>query len=192
MVASNPSSPQLLIILLMRRCEVGDLEWREVNRDCTLLTLPWHRTKQKSAAKKKFDFVVPLPPLATELLRAIPRRPGRDLVFGRGDNGRGFQGWHKFKASLDALIQPPIRPWRLHDIRRCGSTAMAEYDLAAPHIREAILGHTVGGIAGIYCKAEFVVPRRQALERWCAFVLDAAAGKQPALASNVMTFPRAS
>ena len=181
---------RLLIMLWMRRTEVGDLRWSEVSHDYTLLTLPWWRAKQKKQAKKKYSFVVPLPAPASALLRALPRRPGRDLVFGRGDGDRGFQGWDKLKQAIDARIQPAIRPWRLHDIRRCASTAAAELDMAPPHIREAALGHTVGGIAGIYCKAEFFVARKALLTNWCTFVQAAAAGKQPELTTNVVTLPQ--
>ena len=177
---------RLLIMLWMRRTEVGDLRWSEVNRDCTQIKMSWERTKQRKQATKKYDFVVPLPALASELLRSLPRRPGRDLIFGRGDGDRGFQGWDKLKQAIDARIQPAIRPWRLHDIRRCASTAAAELDMAPPHIREAALGHTVGGIAGIYCKAEFFVARRALLTNWCTFVQAAAAGEQPELTTNVV------
>lgn len=182
---------RLLILLLMRRCEIDDLRWSETRLDTEQpqLVLPWHRTKQKAAARKKFDFIVPLPALAAELLRSLPRRPGRDLIFGRGHGDRGFQGWDKLKQDIDARLPPSFRAWRLHDIRRCGSTAIAEYNLAPAHIREAILGHSVGGVAGIYCLAEYIAPRRIALELWCSFVLDLAAGRQPEPAPNVVTMP---
>ena len=44
--------------------------------------------------------------------------------------------------------------WRLHDLRRTVSTRMNELGLAEPHVIEAILGHTVKGVAGVYNRAK--------------------------------------
>jgi hypothetical protein len=64
------------------------------------------------------------------------RRDSRDFVFGSGD--RGFSGWSKAKAELDARITAarlvaskkgkaePMPEWVLHDLRRSLSTGMHE------------------------------------------------------------------
>ncbi|MDA9392521.1 hypothetical protein WN73_18470 [Bradyrhizobium sp. CCBAU 45394] len=97
-----------------------------------------------------------------------PRRKG-------DDKKRGFSGWSKSKAALDARIleaQGEALPaWTVHDIRRSAATAMADRLGVLPHIVEAVLNHVSGhraGVAGIYNRARYAEEMRDALERWSA------------------------
>ena len=47
-----------------------------------------------------------------------------------------------------------------------------------PHIVEAILGHKVKGVAGVYNKAKYEAAKRAALEAWGAHVMALAEGGQ--------------
>ncbi|MDA9490159.1 hypothetical protein [Bradyrhizobium sp. CCBAU 11361] len=99
-----------------------------------------------------------------------PRRKG-------DDKKRGFSGWSKSKAALDARIleaQGEALPaWTVHDIRRSAATAMADRLGVLPHIVEAVLNHVSGhraGVAGIYNRARYAEEMRDALERWSEHV----------------------
>jgi integrase len=103
------------------------------------------------------------------ILSQVPRRNGRELVFGEGTGG--FSGWSRSKIRLDrriAELGAAVRLWRLHDIRRTGATGMATLGVQ-PHVIEAVLNHVSGhkaGVAGIYNRAQYSTEKRQALELW--------------------------
>ena len=151
---------RLLILTGQRRDEIGHLRWSEISG--TSIVLPPERTKNKR------QHVVPLSPLAVEIIERQTRRKGRDLIFGSGAGG--FSGWGYSKARFDASL--PIASWRLHDLRRTCATGMAEHGVA-PHVIEAVLNHVSGhkaGVAGIYNRATYAAECRAALERWADYV----------------------
>jgi integrase len=173
---------KLLLLTSARREEIGDLRWSEINLDA-VITLPPARTKNKR------EHLIPLSQQAVAILKALPHRTNpdgtpRDHVFGQGID-RGFQGWSKSKAELDARITKahhgkPIKHWTLHDFRRCVSTSLHERFGVPPHVVEVILGHVSGhqsGVAGTYNKAIYLDERRRALERWGAHIIGLATGK---------------
>jgi integrase len=94
-----------------------------------------------------------------------PRSGGRDAVFGRGDTG--FSGWSRCKARLDAQLD--LAPWGLHDLRRSCATWLSEHGTEPQHV-DAVLNHVSGaaksGSLGIYNRATYALPKRQALMRW--------------------------
>ena len=64
--------------------------------------------------------------------------------------------------------------WTLHDVRRSLATHIADHNIAAPHIVEAILNHVSGhraGIAGIYNRARYAGEMRRALTAWGELLL---------------------
>ncbi|WP_201861588.1 tyrosine-type recombinase/integrase [Microvirga soli] len=154
---------RLLILTAQRRDEVGDMRWSEVDLIRGLWTIPRERTKNGLTHE------VPLSHVALEILQSIPRRAGREFVFGEGRGG--FSGWSKSKTRLDARIAKAgavMRPWRLHDLRRTTATRLAEMG-TLPHVVEAILNHVSGhkaGVAGIYNRATYTKEKREALEQW--------------------------
>ncbi|MBO1908881.1 tyrosine-type recombinase/integrase [Microvirga sp. 3-52] len=169
---------RLLILTGQRRDEVGDMKWSEVDFDRGLWTIPRERIKNGLTHE------VPLSDMALEILRSIPRREGRDFVFGEGQGG--FSGWSKSKTRLDARIAKAgavVRPWRLHDLRRTTATRIAEMGIL-PHVVEAILNHVSGhkaGVAGIYNRATYAKEKREALNGWADNILGLNHNQLPAL-----------
>ena len=99
-------------------------------------------------------------------MQGQPRRNSSDFVFGE----RGFNDWDRAKQPLDQRLG--IALWRLHDLRRTCATGMAELGVQ-PHIIEAVLNHVSGhraGVAGVYNRATYAEPMREALQRWADHV----------------------
>ena len=157
---------RLLILTAQRRDEVGGMRRDEIADD--LWTIPGERTKNH------LEHRLPLSPPALALVGEALRNTNRDFAF--GDGQRGFQGWSKCKARLDARIAAdgaPLPAWTIHDIRRSAATGMADRLGVLPHIVEAVLNHVSGhksGVAGIYNRARYSAEMRDALERWSEHV----------------------
>ena len=150
---------RLLILTACRREEIGGLKWNEIDRDNGTITLP------KERVKNKHEHTLPLTPLALDIISSIPERVGREYLF--GDHSVGFTVWNVAKKELDKRLDK-IAPWKLHDLRRSVATWMAEHGIQ-PHIIEAILNHYGGhrgGVAGIYNRATYAGPMRDALLVW--------------------------
>lgn len=140
----------------MRRSELSD--------DGATWTLPAARAKNGKA------HVVPLPPLAHELIASVPDI-GTDLIW-TTTGETAVSGWSKIKARLDRTMGSDVPPWRLHDLRRTAATSMATIGIP-PHIVEAVLNHISGAIAsvaGIYNRAQYAPEKKAALERWASHV----------------------
>jgi integrase len=182
---------KLLILTGQRRQEIGDLGWPEIDLEKHQIDLPGERTKNHR------PHVVPISGPALAVLARIPRRAGRDLLFGLRTGG--FSGWSKAKAELEARINgarklsgidKPMPSWHLHDLRRTFVTCINELGFAQPHVVEAAINHVSGhlaGVAGVYNKAAYLAERRQALETWGAHVAALVEG----LAAKVVPMRRA-
>ena len=106
-------------------------------------------------------------------------------------NGRSpVSGFSKMKKALDAemakIAGQPIKPWRMHDLRRTFSTFLNESPDdgglgIAPHIVEACLNHISGeakkGVAGTYNAAKYLSEKRVALQRWALHLQGITSGK---------------
>jgi integrase len=182
-----PGAPKpfkgLLMLLLMlgaRLNEVAGMTRDELRDDGA-----WHLSGART--KNGRPHTVPLPPLARELIAAMPGDAG--LVFTTNGGRSRVQGWSRVKRRVDAAMvalardergpKAAIPPWRLHDLRRTCATGMAELGIA-PHIVEAALNHVSGaraGVAGTYNRAAYLDERRAALERWSQHIAGLVSGK---------------
>jgi integrase len=98
---------KLLMLLAQRRTEVGGICWSELDLKHGTWTIPSRRSKNGRA------HMLPLPPLALEIIAGVPRMVGRDTLFGaRVDSG--LTGWARPKAALDARLGSQVESWRLH------------------------------------------------------------------------------
>jgi integrase len=178
---------RLLMLSGQRRNEIGGLHWSEVH-DLDVpgrarIELPPERVKNKAG------HTVALSPEAVAILKTVPRREGRDLVFGRGKGG--FAGWSKCKLDLDKRLPKGMPNWTIHDLRRSFSTHAAELDLAAPNVIEQALNHQSGsraGVASVYNKARLTEQTRRLMDAWAIRLrrlLDGKDWSRPADADNV-------
>jgi integrase len=161
---------RLLILVGARRQEVGSMQWSELDVERGAWTIPNTRTKNKRA------HLLPLPPLAWQIIDSVPRVVGRDYLFGvRGD---GFRAWADGKAELDKRLGDKVAEWCLHDLRRSAATKMADLGIA-PHLIEQILNHMSGhkgGVAGIYNRSSYEREVKAALALWADRVRSLAEG----------------
>jgi integrase len=177
---------QALRLLLLTGCrlrEVTEMRWTELNDDFSVLHLSGARTKNGR------EHIIPLPPLAQDIVRSVPRIEGpANFVF--STNGRTPSGsWNRVKAKLDETMLTlareehgdgaTIEAWVIHDLRRSAASGMADIGVP-PHIIEACLNHSSGakgGIAGVYNRAEYSKEKTDALIRWSEHVQRVVSGE---------------
>jgi integrase len=173
-----PTIVRLLMITACRAAEVGGLKRSEIVGD--MIRLPPQRTKTAT------EHLIPLPSIALEFIERVPRRDGRDFLFGTG--AAGYNGWYKSKLQLDERIAKAnggeaIAPWVIHDLRRSACSHMNEIGIE-PHIVEQILNHKIQGVAARYNYASYLNQKRTAIQRWCDTLMAWVAGKP---GSNIVT-----
>jgi integrase len=154
---------RLLLLTGQRPNEVASMEWRELDLDRCIWSLPPERTKNA----KPHD--VPLSKKAAEIIAGRHHCESRSLVFGRGSGP--FSGWSRSKRRLDAQVNFSSN-WRLHDLRRTVVTGMNEIGIA-PHIIEAAVNHISGyrgGIAGVYNRAAYAREKSEAMQKWAEHI----------------------
>lgn len=154
----------LLLLTAARRDEISGMQRSEIGAD-GIWVIP--------SARYKTGLTHALP--VTEAMRAVLdtiEKVGKsDLVF--TTNGKTqFQGFSKGKVQLDRMLLAELRkadpeaemkPWRLHDLRRTARTLMARAGVSG-EIAERVLGHSVGGIEGVYNRYDYLSQKKQALE----------------------------
>lgn len=176
---------RLLMLTAARRDEIGGLRRSELELERGLLNIPGSRTKNHHALQ------LTLPPAAISILESVPRREGRDFVF--GTSGGAFSAWSYSTLAIGVRIAEmrggPIAAWRIHDIRRTVATGMAELGVQ-PHIIEAVINHRSGhkaGVAGIYNRATYEPEIQRALALWADHLLAIVENRE----SNVTALKRA-
>jgi integrase len=156
---------RLLALTGARRAEIAGMCWSEVDLDKGFWSLPKERAKNKRA------LVLPLPPMALDIIATIPRMAFRDQLFG-DRSASGFTQWNDGKQALDARLAGRVGHWRLHDLRRTAATRMADIGVQ-PHVIEAVLNHYGGhraGVAGVYNRSPYEREMRAALALWAEHV----------------------
>lgn len=164
---------RLLILTGCRRAEVGGMQWSEIDIERGVWTIPAARTKTGR------QHILPLPPLALDIIESVPERVGRDHLFGT-HSPDGLSHWHA-KSDLDRRLGAAVKPWRLHDLRRTVATRMADLGVQ-PHVIEAVLNHQSGhkaGVAGIYNRSSYEREVRAALALWADHVRTLVEGGGP-------------
>ena len=170
----EPFGPLLKLLLLtgQRRSEVAEMTWAELTDDTW--SLPASRTKNARA------HTVPLSRQARDLIADVHRIAGAGYVF-TTNGSTPVSGWSKTKRRLDAKMldlaraekpDATIPPWTVHDLRRTVASGLQKLGVALP-VTEKILNHvsgSFGGITGVYQRHDYASERRDALERWAAYV----------------------
>jgi integrase len=167
--APYPDGPyiKLLLLLGVRRSELGQATWSEIDLDRALWTIPPGRMKSDEG------HTVPLPPRAVEILRTLPHFPSGYVFTARGN--KPLNDFGEVKRRLDLRIAElnggkAIEPWTFHDSRRTFRTGLSTLGIA-PHIAELCLAHRQPGLTRTYDLHRFDQEKRYALNAWAAYLL---------------------
>ena len=158
-----------------RREEVARMEWDQLDLNGRTWTLSAEVTKAGRT------HIVPLTPLAIEILKALPRKaftfgqwtkPSRYVFTTAGDTP--ISGFSKAKTRLDQYIAEhrggaALAPWTIHDLRRTCATEMAR--LGVPRlIIGKVLNHADRTVTGIYDRYAYLREKGHALESWAQYL----------------------
>lgn len=147
---------QLLILTGQRRKEVAGMEWREVELEEAVWTIPGRRTKANRIHR------LPLSRQAVELIGRLPKAHDV-LVFPAKDRDNPASGFSKWKQQLDGITG--VRGWVVHDLRRTVATGLASLQVE-PHIVEQVLNHALPGVSGTYNQYRYLGEMRTGLQLW--------------------------
>lgn len=161
----------LLLLLAVRKSELTEAPWSELD----LKEKKWSLPKERS--KSGVGIVIPLPPLAIEILKELKIRAfGSPYVF---PNRRVSQFQHMGKDTLNRAIAKlfGIEPGRkkkpknvmgdveyftVHDLRRTSRSLLASLAVP-PHVAERCLNHKLKGVEGIYDRYDYFEERKNAM-----------------------------
>ena len=118
--------------------------------------------------KARRGHVVPLSPLAIDVLAALSRKASRYVFTTSGETP--ISGFSKAKARLDQVIAKESRgealtAWTIHDLRRTCATTMGRLGVSR-FIIGKVLNHADRSVTGIYDRFAYLQEKRHALESW--------------------------
>ncbi|MEM9706511.1 MAG: tyrosine-type recombinase/integrase [Pseudomonadota bacterium] len=156
---------RLLVLLAQRAGETRRMRWSDLDFDAATWTISGRQTKSGVPA------LVPLPDLAIETLKTVPRIEACDFVFSK-DGKAPMHQQSGMLEDLNLVIGEGIREhWTLHDLRRTARTNFARLGVG-PDIGEMLLNHSLHGsrIRAVYDRFDYLDAKRDGLARWAAYV----------------------
>jgi len=125
----------------------------------------WHIPAEHSKTGK--PHIVFLSRQAIALFRELRALAGgSELVMpGRGSLTKPFAHNAINTALKTALQGQDIPAFTIHDLRRTASTLLHENGWPSDMVEKA-LNHTIGGVRGVYNRAEYAPQRREMLQFW--------------------------
>ena len=141
------------LLTAQRQSKVKHMRWQDIS-DEGVWDIPTEEREKGNGG------TLILPDAALAVIRAQPIIKGNPYVFaGRGGVPIGNDGGEKKR--LDKRV-PTAEPWRIHDLRRTASTLMNRAGVQ-DHIVERVLGHKIGGVAGVYNRHSYSKEKGEAL-----------------------------
>jgi integrase len=153
----------LILLTLVRKSELLLARWEEFNFEDSAWEIPAERTKNGK------PHVVYLTTQTTALFLELKELAGdSELVLPGRSNLRKPFAENALNKALEGL-NFGIAPFTIHDLRRTASTLLHEKGFPSDVIEKS-LNHTIGGIRGVYNKAEYADQRRKMLQFWADYV----------------------
>jgi integrase len=162
MKTSNKVALHLLLLTMVRKTELTEARWEHVD----MKRGEWHINETKNGkphivylseqAKKLFEELRVMAGDSPYVLpsRSNPKKPLSDSTLNH---------------ALDALGLSLAREFVIHDLRRTASTHLHEAGFSSDVIEKA-MNHTIGGVRGVYNRAEYADQRRDMLQQWADMV----------------------
>ena len=151
----------LILLTMVRKSELLLARWQHLD----LEQGEWHIPAEHSKTGK--PHIVFLSRQAVTLFKELRALSGgSELVMpGRGSLTRPFAHNAINTALKTALQGQDIPAFTIHDLRRTASTLLHENGWPSDVVEKA-LNHTIGGVRGVYNRAEYAPQRREMLQFW--------------------------
>jgi len=165
---------RMLLWTLGRKTEVTEMPLSEYDKETGIWTLPEDR------AKNGHTHMVPLPRQAIVALKRLKELGCESAWAFPGKSSDNPMGETTLNERLTRSKRLGIAHWRIHDLRRTGSTMLHEMGFL-PHIVERALNHIQEGVGGVYNKAQWLDERAAMLQQWADYLdaLEAGAKVMP-------------
>jgi integrase len=151
----------LILLTMVRKSELLLARWEHVDFE----QAEWHIPAEQSKTGK--PHIVFLSRQAVALFRELHALAGgSELVMpGRGSLTKPFAHNAINNALKTALQGQDIPAFTIHDLRRTASTLLHENGWPCDVVEKA-LNHAIGGVRGVYNRAEYAPQRREMLQFW--------------------------
>jgi len=153
----------LILITLVRKSELVLAKWSEIDLENGEWHIPGGNTKM---GKPRVVYLSAQATALFEELKALAR--GSDNVLPGRNNPSQPIGRTALNRILSS-IKFGIPQFTIHDSRRTASTHLHEMGWKSDVIEKA-LGHEIGGVRGVYNRAEYAIERKQMLQQWASHV----------------------
>lgn len=163
MTRSHKLALHLLVLCMVRKSELTNAKWEEIDIETATWAIPGERMK------KSLPHVVPLPRQAVAMFEELKGlSSGSDWIFPSRHSLRQPIGHNTLNVVVRALAVE-VRDFVIHDFRRTASTHLHEAGFNSDWV-EKCLAHETRGIRGVYNRAQYADQRREMLQWWADFV----------------------
>lgn len=155
----------LLLLTMSRKSELLLARWEHVDFEEGTWSIPEELTKTGK------PHIVYLSSQAKELFGELKQLAGgSELVLpGRGSLKQPFAHNAINKAKQQAVADLDVPHFTIHDLRRTASTLLHENGWSSDVVEKA-MNHTIGGVRGVYNRAQYAEQRRDMLQFWANYV----------------------
>lgn len=155
----------LILLTMVRKSELLLARWEHVD----LEQAEWHIPAEHSKTGK--PHIVFLSRQSVALFNELQALAGGSALVmpGRGSLTKPFAHNAINSALKVALKGQDIAAFTIHDLRRTASTLLHENGWASDVVEKA-LNHTIGGVRGVYNRAEYEPQRRDMLQFWADYI----------------------
>ena len=155
----------LLLLTMVRKSELLQARWEFVDFEAGEWSIPVEDSKTGK------PHIVYLSTQAKELFEELKQLAGTsELVLpGRGSLTKTFAHNAINKAKQQATAGLDVPHFTIHDLRRTASTLLHENGWSSDVVEKA-MNHTIGGVRGVYNRAQYAEQRRDMLQFWANYV----------------------
>ena len=153
----------IILLTLVRKSELLHARWEHIDHERAKWLIP------EGDSKTGKPHVIYMSRQVAEMFRELRVLAGdSELVLpGRSILTKPFAANALNKALEGVNFSVP--PFTIHDLRRTGSTILHEQGFSSDVVEKA-LNHSIGGIRGVYNKAEYADQRRAMLQTWADYI----------------------
>lgn len=155
------------LLTMVRPNEAVTACWSDIDFSAGIWSIPAEKMK-KTKSRKNQPHIVFLSSQAQQILHFLQKQTkNTDYLF---PSERKI-GQHINRQFLNNLLKKLGYQNRLtaHGLRSIASTFLHEADFQ-PDVIERCLSHEIGGIRGVYNRSDYLIQRRQALQKWGDFI----------------------